>query len=80
MGRASACMDAIVVDPSLRQPRFGFDEKSEGAVGMAAGAEIARRTGALFVQSAARKTYSLAPCHHLFVSATFLRRAFWMYS
>lgn len=56
LGDCAICMDAILVDPALRQRP---DEKGDG---------LARRTGSLFVQSA-RKSYSLAPCHHLFHTA-----------
>ena len=48
-------MDSIEVDPALRART---DEKSEG---------LSRHTTTLWAQSA-RKSYSLAPCHHLFVS------------
>ena len=57
LGDCAICMDAIVVDPMLRQHN---DEKSEGH-------SLSRRTGSLLAQGA-RKSYSLAPCHHLFVS------------
>ncbi len=56
LGDCAICMDAILVDPALRQRP---DEKNDGH-------GLVRRTGGLFVQSA-RKSYSLAPCHHLFV-------------
>ncbi|PSR74066.1 hypothetical protein PHLCEN_2v10138, partial [Hermanssonia centrifuga] len=55
LGDCAICMDAILVDPALRQRP---DEKNDGH-------GLVRRTGGLFVQSA-RKSYSLAPCHHLF--------------
>lgn len=55
LGDCSICMDAIEVDPALRGR---VNEKSEG---------IARHTTGLWAQNA-RKSYSLAPCHHLFVS------------
>lgn len=55
LGDCAICMDAIQIDAAFRQRP---DEKGEG---------LARRTGALLMQSA-RKSYSLAPCHHLFVS------------
>ncbi len=54
LGDCAICMDAIVVDRSHR------DEKSEGSL---------LGKGALWAQGA-RKSYSLAPCHHLFVSFT----------
>lgn len=52
LGDCAICMDAISVDRSFR------DEKSEGSL---------LSKGALWAQGA-RKNYSLAPCHHLFVS------------
>jgi hypothetical protein len=58
LGDCAICMDAITVDPALRQH---VDEKGDGH-------GLARRTGGLLAQSA-RKSYSLAPCHHLFVSS-----------
>lgn len=51
-------MDAIQVDPALRQ---GTDEKGDGS-------GFTRHTTSLWAQSA-QKSYSLAPCHHLFVSS-----------
>jgi transmembrane E3 ubiquitin-protein ligase len=54
LGDCSICMDSIEVDPALRART---DEKSEG---------LSRHTTNLWAQSA-RKSYSLAPCHHLFV-------------
>ena len=57
LGDCAICMDAITVDPALRQHA---DEKSEGH-------SVARRTSGLLAQGV-RKNYSLAPCHHLFVS------------
>ena len=57
LGDCAICMDAIIVDPALRQH---VDEKTDGH-------SLARRTGGLLAQGA-RKSYSLAPCHHLFVS------------
>ena len=58
LGDCAICMDAIAVDPALRQHA---DEKGDAH-------SIARRTGGLLAQNA-RKSYSLAPCHHLFVRA-----------
>lgn len=58
LGDCAICMDAITVDPVLRQHN---DEKSEGH-------SLTRRTGSLLAQGA-RKSYSLAPCHHLFHTA-----------
>lgn len=56
LGDCSICMDAIEVDSALRQ---SADEKNEGH-------GFGRHTTSLWAQSA-RKNYSLAPCHHLFV-------------
>ncbi|KAL4250477.1 hypothetical protein ABKN59_006994 [Abortiporus biennis] len=55
LGDCAICMDAILVDPSLRD-----DKKSEG------GGILGKHR--LWGQGA-RKTYSLAPCHHLFHTA-----------
>ena len=51
-------MDAIEVDPALRGR---MDEKGGEGNG------LSRHTTSLWAQNA-RKSYSLAPCHHLFVS------------
>lgn len=56
LGDCSICMEVIEVDSSLKQ---NPDEKSEAR-------GLARHTTSLWAQSA-RKSYSLAPCHHLFV-------------
>ncbi|CAL1715555.1 unnamed protein product [Somion occarium] len=56
LGDCAICMDAIEVDPTLRQRPD--DEKGVG-VGV----------GGLWAQAGARKSYSLAPCHHLFHTA-----------
>ena len=56
LGDCAICMDTIEVDASLRQ-KSGDDEKS-GSGGV----------GGLWAQAGVRKSYSLAPCHHLFVS------------
>ena len=65
-------MDAILIDPSLKQRRKSSefhgddDEKSEsGTVRRSGGLLNAMQAGV--GGSTARKTYSLAPCHHLFV-------------
>lgn len=58
LGDCAICMDAITLDPALRQH---VDEKSDMP-------SIARRTGGLLAQNA-RQSYSLAPCHHLFHTA-----------
>lgn len=58
LGDCAICMDAILVDPSSRQHRHDDNEKGEkGALHLG---------GSLFSQANARKSYSLAPCHHLF--------------
>jgi hypothetical protein len=75
LGDCAICMDAIYIDPSLRR-RTSLDGKSEWVAkgtskrkakgGSAGGILNAVQMG---VGSAtARKNYSLAPCHHLFVS------------
>lgn len=69
LGDCAICMDAITIDPALRQH---MDEKSEGS-------GLARRTGGLLAQGA-RKNYSLAPCHHLFVSVDLCYRTPYLYS
>ncbi|KAI0343001.1 hypothetical protein BDW22DRAFT_1356560 [Trametopsis cervina] len=58
LGDCAICMDTIQVDSTLRQRP---DEKSETH-------SLARHTTQLWAQSA-RKSYSLAPCHHLFHTA-----------
>ncbi len=74
LGDCSICMDAIMIDPSLVRGRKSIDEKVDTwdtgkrkSKGMHAGALLnAVQVG---VGSAVtRKSYSLAPCHHLFVS------------
>ena len=69
LGDCAICMDAIVVDPSLRRRSQSGDGREKGrpaleAMGLG-------RTGLLRKVAAGggRKTYSLAPCHHLFVSS-----------
>ncbi|KAF8868514.1 hypothetical protein CPB85DRAFT_1570920 [Mucidula mucida] len=72
LGDCSICMDAIMIDPSLVRGRKSIDEKVDTwdtgkrkSKGMHAGALLnAVQVG---VGSAVtRKSYSLAPCHHLF--------------
>ncbi|KAK7683355.1 hypothetical protein QCA50_013617 [Cerrena zonata] len=60
LGDCAICMDAIEVDASLRQRSGADDEKGNGGFG---------RSGALWAQASVRKSYSLAPCHHLFHTA-----------
>ncbi|KAI0763836.1 hypothetical protein BD413DRAFT_483618 [Trametes elegans] len=61
LGDCAICMDAIVVDPSLRRRSKSSDGKERPV--------IARASGILGKVGNARKTYSLAPCHHLFHTA-----------
>ncbi|KAH9928798.1 hypothetical protein B0H21DRAFT_814236 [Amylocystis lapponica] len=56
LGDCAICMDAITVEPALRAHRRAKSGDGEG---------LARRLGAV----GARKSYSLAPCHHLFHTA-----------
>lgn len=82
LGDCSICMDAIYVDPSLRLKASQVQEKSKGkgsnmsgegeraslrmsATASASGFLSAVQMG---VGGSSRKEYSLAPCHHLFVS------------
>ncbi|KAH9889041.1 hypothetical protein C8Q73DRAFT_737866 [Cubamyces lactineus] len=58
LGDCAICMDAILVDPSLRRRSKSSDSKERPALGRAGG--ILEKVGG------AKKTYSLAPCHHLF--------------
>lgn len=62
LGDCAICMDAIIMDRSF------LDEKGEGSL---------LSKGALWAQGA-RKNYSLAPCHHLFVSR-YLLGAVWVF-
>ncbi|KAF9018615.1 hypothetical protein BDZ89DRAFT_1139888 [Hymenopellis radicata] len=76
LGDCSICMDAIQIDPSLVRGRKSIDEKvdtwdTRGGTSKRKGKGI--HAGALLnavqvgVGSAVtRKSYSLAPCHHLF--------------
>ncbi|TCD68657.1 hypothetical protein EIP91_010178 [Steccherinum ochraceum] len=59
LGDCSICMDAIFVDPSFRQK--GDDEKDQ-LLGLGRWGQAASM----------RKSYSLAPCHHLFVRPSLL--------
>ncbi|KAL1942983.1 hypothetical protein VTO73DRAFT_4654 [Trametes versicolor] len=61
LGDCAICMDAILVDPSLRRRSKSSDGKERPAIG--------RAGGILGKVAASRKTYSLAPCHHLFHTA-----------
>ncbi|KAI0365183.1 hypothetical protein BV20DRAFT_973479 [Pilatotrama ljubarskyi] len=61
LGDCAICMDAILVDPSLRRRSKSSDGKERPVIG---------RPGRILSKvGAARKTYSLAPCHHLFHTA-----------
>lgn len=53
LGDCSICMDAILIDPTLQR---GDDEKDQ-LLGLGRWGQAADM----------RKSYSLAPCHHLFV-------------
>ena len=60
LGDCAICMEAILVDPSLRRRSKSSDAKERPA--------IALQVPFLKKVATAKKTYSLAPCHHLFVS------------
>ena len=60
LGDCAICMDAILVDPSLRRRSKSSESKERPVIGRAGG--ILEKVGGV------KKTYSLAPCHHLFVS------------
>ncbi|KAJ7449681.1 hypothetical protein FB451DRAFT_1287670 [Mycena latifolia] len=71
LGDCAICMDAIHVDPSLRRRPTSLDDKSDWETGKrktrggtAGGILNAVQMGV--GSAAARKNYSLAPCHHLF--------------
>ncbi|KAF8826124.1 hypothetical protein HHX47_DHR6000661 [Lentinula edodes] len=84
LGDCAICMDAIIVDPSLRQTHDtsassgNWDAKASGADGrritsnIRAGGGAIDPTGLLDAfqrgvgSAVTRKSYSLAPCHHLF--------------
>ncbi|KAI0644285.1 hypothetical protein C8Q79DRAFT_913528 [Trametes meyenii] len=61
LGDCAICMDAILVDPSLQRRSKSTDAKERPVLG--------RAGGLLGKVGGARKTYSLAPCHHLFHTA-----------
>ena len=64
LGDCAICMDAILVDPARSKEGEG-KELPLGGLGLG-------RTGLLGkVGASARKSYSLAPCHHLFVSVCY---------
>ncbi|OBZ78657.1 DSC E3 ubiquitin ligase complex subunit 1 [Grifola frondosa] len=70
LGDCAICMDAIQVDPALRRRSKSSDGKEE-VIGFGLGSGGRRTGGILGVvgASGARKSYSLAPCHHLFHTA-----------
>ncbi|KAI0071333.1 hypothetical protein K474DRAFT_1607089 [Panus rudis PR-1116 ss-1] len=57
LGDCAICMDAIEVDPAIRP---GMDDEK---------GHMLAKTGGLWAKAGARKSYSLAPCHHLFHTA-----------
>lgn len=69
LGDCAICMDAIVVDPSSRhrhrrsQSGDGWEKERPAIMGMLG-------------KGGGRKSYSLAPCHHLFVSDLFFHVVF----
>ena len=67
LGDCAICMEAILVDPSLRRRSKSSDAKERPVIGVGDGIALPflKKVG-----GATRKTYSLAPCHHLFVSAS----------
>ncbi|RDX47178.1 hypothetical protein OH76DRAFT_1558028 [Lentinus brumalis] len=65
LGDCAICMDAILVDPSLQARSKSSDGKERPVIGLGISrAGILGKVGA-----SARKSYSLAPCHHLFHTA-----------
>jgi hypothetical protein len=67
-------MEPIYVDPSLRSKESQGGSNVEG-VGAGLKASAAMNASELLMQmgvgGSSRKEYSLAPCHHLFVSCDF---------
>lgn len=85
LGDCAICMDAILVDP-LRRRSKSLDEKGDRDSGESndlsstwkrKGKGVGASGGLLNVMqmgvgnASARKNYSLAPCHHLFVKSSF---------
>jgi len=71
LGDCAICMDAIVVDARAR----GQGEKEKLGTWDAQGTSGGGLLSAMQMGiegAGARKVYSLAPCHHLFVSAAWL--------
>ncbi|KAM5544439.1 hypothetical protein V8D89_002099 [Ganoderma adspersum] len=60
LGDCAICMEAILVDPSLRRRSKSSDAKERPA--MALQVPFLKKVGT----AKSKKTYSLAPCHHLF--------------
>jgi transmembrane E3 ubiquitin-protein ligase len=71
LGDCSICMEAIQVDPSLRRRKSNdWDIKATGASTNVMGSGGILDVVQKGVEHAVnRKYYSLAPCHHLFVSS-----------
>ncbi|KAI0726059.1 hypothetical protein C8Q72DRAFT_998682 [Fomitopsis betulina] len=63
LGDCAICMDAIEVDSSLRRRSKSSDGKERSDLGVMSLTASAHRLGS------SRKSYSLAPCHHLFHTA-----------
>ena len=63
LGGCATCVEAILVDPSLRRRSKSSDAKERPA--------IALQVPFLKKVATAKKTYSLVPRHHLFVSGFF---------
>ena len=59
LGECAICMDAIEVEPGLRRRSKSGEGERRGFL----------KLGTVAGAAAARKSYSLAPCHHLFVSS-----------
>ena len=62
LGDCAICMEAILVDPSLRRRSKSSDVKERPAIALQV--PFLKKVGT----AKSKKTYSLAPCHHLFVS------------
>ncbi|KAI0925008.1 hypothetical protein AcW1_006950 [Taiwanofungus camphoratus] len=71
LGDCAICMDAIRVDPALRRRSKSGDKERGDLLGLGTAAGTRRSGGILGAVGAtsARKSYSLAPCHHLFHTA-----------
>lgn len=67
LGDCAICMDAILVEPSLRRRNKSTDEHSEWDTSKEKGGS-GGLLNAVQMGVSGRKNYSLAPCHHLFVS------------